>query len=221
MRGSLSPPSVLLDVFPPLQKVRMAVRPILDGLIHRLTVVHRSIDGSDVRERYIDARQNFTGLRVFFRKALVPDPVVALRRRINALRILEELHIELLDHPGWLPDGCNNPLIAVDRRLQRCRHCCRTALHKLELEAVILHGFRRVAHQAGTRLDPDDPAAELVRILIQLINRVDSDVFWYREALEETVRHRRDLFQPVLVLVPVILGDIVRLRACLTMEYFE
>src|SRR3954470_1661077 len=150
--GRYDPPLVRLDVFPPLQKVSMAVRPILDGLIPRLAVLHRGIDGSDVRERYVDARQNFTRVRVFFRKALVPDPIVALRRRINALRILEELHIELLDHSGWLPDGCNNPLIAVDRRLQRCRHCCRAALHELELEAVILHGLRRITHQSSTRL---------------------------------------------------------------------
>ena len=42
---------------------------------------------------------------------------------------------------------------------------------------------------------------ELKKLVVQLLVRVS--------ALEEAVRHRRDLLQSVLVLVPVILSDIV------------
>ena len=51
-----------------------------------------------------------------------------------------------------------------------------------------------------------------VGVVVELIDRVDRDVGRHRDRLVQTKGHRRDLLQPALVLVPVVLRDIVGLR---------
>ncbi|MOA07444.1 hypothetical protein D3C78_1271380 [compost metagenome] len=105
-------------------------------------------------------------MRVFRGKALLTDPVVALRRREHGFWILEELDVVSLHHPGGFPDRDGDPFLAIDRRLQCRGHRGRAAFDELELEAVALDGVAGVAHQAGTGFDADDLAAQLVGIVV-------------------------------------------------------
>src|SRR5574337_2222492 len=56
--------SVLLDVFPALDQPVVGHDPVLDGLIHRLAIDDRGIDGANLVDRHEDAGKDFTRLRL-------------------------------------------------------------------------------------------------------------------------------------------------------------
>src|SRR5262245_16682785 len=167
------PGSTLLDVFPPLDQVGVALDPIGDSLVHGLSFADRGVYGGDVGKRHVDAGDDFAGMGIFFRKALLANPVVSLGWWEDALRVLQILGVELTDHPGRLPKGNRDPFLAIYGRLQGGYHAGGAALDELQFQIVVRDSICGVPHQAGTGLDADDLVAELVGRLIQLLYRVD------------------------------------------------